>query len=146
VSDDVHALHKMIHTLREHLILTDFDSSHIATRSEADAIAGAEPECSVCHGFGPDSGQAPHELTILPHNLLDTLDWERLDEALSAAGFRRTMPAYGTNVVIDARTGSMHINTDHPLEEGRHLVIARIKGGRLNATVGDELGDDDDEE
>src|ERR1700746_1227296 len=95
--EDLHALHKMIHTLRDHLIVTDFDSSHIATREEADAIAGPEPECSVCHGFGPDSGQAPHEVSTLSHTPLKDDDWRRLDEALRKAGFRRAKPTPNTD-------------------------------------------------
>ena len=50
--EELHRLHRMIHKLRNECVSDMSDE-------EIDDIAGVEPQCATCHGFGPSSGQAP---------------------------------------------------------------------------------------
>lgn len=93
VADERHRLHRMIHALRSELIVMDFDGSHIATREEADELAGEEPRCAECHGYGVESGQelVPVQLHIVwPMGESTPLpDLDKLDAALASVGLKR---------------------------------------------------------
>lgn len=73
---ELHRLHKMIHTLRNECVSEMSDE-------EIDELAGVEPECATCHGFGPNSGQAPIpvELAVYDTTHTELLTPDKLEQA-----------------------------------------------------------------
>lgn len=86
IDDELHRLHKMIHKLRTECVSDMSDG-------EMDDVAGVEPQCAACHGFGPDSGQAPIPVELAVHDtthaeLLTRDKLAQVDKALRSVGLK----------------------------------------------------------
>jgi hypothetical protein len=84
VAEERHRLHRMIHILREQCVELSY--------KEIDDIAGEEPRCAKCNGYGFQSGQelVPVALKIMwPDEAGDPPSFVKIDAALASVGLRR---------------------------------------------------------
>lgn len=91
--DEVHRLHKMVHTLRRLLLDESQKSGYDEegwTEAEISMRAGVEPECAACHGFGAGSGQqpVPIKLQVVDALMLGNIHPDELTEMLDRLGGR----------------------------------------------------------